>query len=53
MATLTKKDLLEVIKEKLKEVYQKANDPFAKDGDYYYGFQEGLEFAENLIKDLC
>ena len=50
---MKKKELLEAINEKLKEVYQKANDPFAKYGDYYYGFQEGLEFAENLIKDLC
>ena len=46
---MTKKELLEAIDEKLKEIYQQANDPFAKDGDYYYGFQEGLEYIQKLI----
>ena len=53
MATLTKKDLLEAIDKKLAEIYQEANDPFNKNGDYYFGFQEGLEFTKELIKDLC
>ena len=53
MATLTKKDLDEAIDKKLSEIYQKANDPFNKDGDYYFGFQKGLEFVKELIKDLC
>ena len=53
MATLTKKDLLEAIDKKLIEIYQKANDPFNKDGDYYFGFQEGLQFIKELIGDLC
>ena len=53
MATLTEKDLLEAIDKKLAEIYQEANDPFNKNGDYYFGFQEGLEFTKDLIKDLC
>lgn len=47
---MTKKELLEAIDKKLAEIYQKANDPFNKDGDYYFGFQEGLEFTKKLIK---
>lgn len=50
---MAKKDLLEAIDKRLSEIYQKANDPFNKDGDYYLGFQEGLEFVKELIKDLC
>ena len=47
---MTKKELLEAIDEKLKEIYQQANDLFAKDGDYY-GFQEGLEYIQKLIEN--
>ena len=50
---MTKKEVLEAIEKKLTEIYQKTNDPFNKDGDYYFGFQEGLEFVKELIKELC
>ena len=49
---MTKKELLEAIYKKLAENYQQANNPFTKDRDYYYGFQEGVEFVKELIKQL-
>ena len=53
MATLTKKELLEAIDKKMRELYPFTIDPFLQGVNYQVGMYDGLEFVKNLIKDLC
>ena len=50
---MTKKDLLEAIDKKMGELYPFTIDPFLQGVDHKIGMYDGLEFAKNLIKDLC
>lgn len=50
---MTKKELLETINKKMEELYPFTIDPFLQGVDYKIGMYDGLEFAKNLIKELC
>lgn len=50
---MTKKELLETIEKKMEELYPFTIDPFLQGVNYQIGMYDGLEFAKNLIKELC
>ena len=50
---MTKKEVLEAIEKKMEELYPFTIDPFLQGVDHQIGMYDGLEFAKNLIKELC